>query len=149
MKINIHLWYLAELFVECKMFQTKVVEKIKTHVMLHNSSPPPFLENRVCFWGNVQKYCRAGLAADDSMANAHCVFDNKATNTHSECVILIAFALRQLLHKRAPLLRYAYIAWLVTICHCHWVMSISFWVLNQGYGFVLCDIWGAITFVVV
>ena len=46
MKINIHLWYLDELFVECEMFQTKVVEKIKTHFMLHNFF---FVENPVCF----------------------------------------------------------------------------------------------------
>jgi hypothetical protein len=43
MKINIHLWYLAELFVECKMFQTKVVEKIKTHFMLHTPPPPKIM----------------------------------------------------------------------------------------------------------
>jgi hypothetical protein len=146
MKINIHSWHLAELFVECKMFRTKVVEKIKTHFMLHNFFS---FENRVCFSDNVQKYCRAEQAKDDSMANAHCVFDTKATKTHSECVILIAFALQHLLHECAPVLHYTYIAWLVKICHCHWVMSISFWVLNQGCDFVLCDIWGSINFVVV
>ena len=30
----------------------------------------------------------------------------EATNAHSECVILIAFPLQQLLHERASLLRY-------------------------------------------
>jgi hypothetical protein len=34
----------------------------------------------------------------------------KATNTHSEYVILIAFTLQQLLHERALMLRYTYIA---------------------------------------
>ena len=33
----------------------------------------------------------------------------KATNTHSGCVIHIAFPLQQWLHERASLLRYAYI----------------------------------------
>jgi hypothetical protein len=33
----------------------------------------------------------------------------KATNTHSECVILIAISLQQWLHERATLLRYTYI----------------------------------------
>jgi len=37
----------------------------------------------------------------------------KATNTHSECVILIAFPLQQWLHERASILRSTYIACLV------------------------------------
>jgi len=37
----------------------------------------------------------------------------KATNTHSEYVILIAFSLQQWLHERASMLRYAYTAFLV------------------------------------
>jgi hypothetical protein len=32
----------------------------------------------------------------------------KATNTHSECVILIAFPLQQWLHERASMLGYTY-----------------------------------------
>ena len=34
----------------------------------------------------------------------------KATNTHSEYIQLIAFSLQQLLHERASILRYTYIA---------------------------------------
>jgi hypothetical protein len=34
----------------------------------------------------------------------------KATDTHSECVILNAFPLQQWLHERASMLRYTYIA---------------------------------------
>jgi hypothetical protein len=37
----------------------------------------------------------------------------KATNTHSEYVILIAFQLQQWLHNRASMLRYTYIDYLV------------------------------------
>jgi hypothetical protein len=37
----------------------------------------------------------------------------KATNTHTGCVILIAFALQQWLYERASMLRYTYIACLV------------------------------------
>jgi hypothetical protein len=39
----------------------------------------------------------------------------KATNTHSECVILTAFTRRQWLHESASVLRYTYIACLVTV----------------------------------
>jgi hypothetical protein len=35
---------------------------------------------------------------------------SKAANTHSEYVILIVFTLQQLLHERASLLRYTYMA---------------------------------------
>ena len=37
----------------------------------------------------------------------------KATNTHLDYVILIAFPMQQWLHKRVSMLRYAYIACLV------------------------------------
>ena len=37
----------------------------------------------------------------------------KATDTHSECVTLIAFALQQWLRERASVLRYTYISCLV------------------------------------
>jgi hypothetical protein len=43
----------------------------------------------------------------------------KATNTHSEYVILIAFSLAQWLHERASMLRYTYIAFLVSTNQLH------------------------------
>jgi hypothetical protein len=37
MKTNVHfLLYLAQFFLEWKLFQTKVVEKIKTHIVFSN-----------------------------------------------------------------------------------------------------------------
>ena len=33
MKTYVHLWYLAEFFLEWEMFQTKVAERIKTHIL--------------------------------------------------------------------------------------------------------------------
>jgi hypothetical protein len=38
---------------------------------------------------------------------------SEATNTHSEYVIIIAFLQQQLLHERASILRYTYIACIV------------------------------------
>ena len=68
MKINIHfLSYLAQFFLEREMFQTKVVEEIKTHI----------LRSETCFrkpcrlWDNVEKSCTAGEATDDSKGHAH------------------------------------------------------------------------------
>jgi len=51
------------------MFQTKVVEKIKTHILCSVT-----LFRKVCrLWDNVGKCGRAGQATDDKMAHAHCM----------------------------------------------------------------------------
>jgi hypothetical protein len=54
MKTCVHLWwYLAEFFLESEMFQTKEVEKIKTHVLF---SMTFFPENRAIYetmWKNM------------------------------------------------------------------------------------------------
>jgi len=54
------------------MFQTKIVEKIKTHILCSIT------------------FCRARQATYDSMAQVHC-----STNTYPECVILIDLPLQQ------------------------------------------------------
>jgi len=53
------------------MFQTEVVEEIKTHI-LHSIT----IFQKLCrLWDNVGKYCRAGQATDDNMARAECMLD--------------------------------------------------------------------------
>jgi hypothetical protein len=72
----------------------------------------------------------------------------KATNTHSEYVIIIAFPLQQRLHERASLLRYTYIA-----CRVLWkpsvlvtftiFMQISLWPRNlkiKPHNVTICQI---------
>jgi len=54
------------------MFQTKVVEKIKTHISYQHF----FFEIRTVYEKMWKKYCRAGQATDDRMAHAHCMLDN-------------------------------------------------------------------------
>jgi len=49
------------------MFQTKIVEKIKTHFMFSI-----FLSENLSV---VEKYCRAGQAADDKMVHENCILD--------------------------------------------------------------------------
>ena len=67
-------------------------ENQNPHFMFNN-----FFLNRAVY-DNVEKYSRAGQATDSKMAHAHSCWIPKATNTHSEYVILIAFPLQQLLH---------------------------------------------------
>ena len=58
-------------FLEWKMFQTKVVEKLETHIFC----PSNFFFLSCSLWDNVEKYCRAGQATDGNMAHAHCLLD--------------------------------------------------------------------------
>jgi len=53
------------------MFQTKVVEKIKTHILFSVT----FFRKSCRLWDNVEKCCRAGQDRDDNMAHAHCLPD--------------------------------------------------------------------------
>jgi hypothetical protein len=64
---------LAQFFLEWEMFQTKFVEKIKTHILCSVTFFPPLKSCRL--WDNVEKYCRAGQATDGNMAHAHCMLD--------------------------------------------------------------------------
>ena len=73
-----------------------------------------FCENRVVYeikW----KICRARQVTDDNTIRRMRIACRmtKATDTHSEYVILLSFPLPQRLLKRASVLRYMYIACLV------------------------------------
>jgi len=57
--------YLAQFFLEWEIFQTKVVGKIKEHILCSN-----FLFRKSCLlWGNVEYYCRVGQSTDANMAH--------------------------------------------------------------------------------
>jgi hypothetical protein len=49
----------------------EVVEKIKTHFVFSNL----FFRKSYHLSDNVEKYCRAGQATDDSMVHVHCMLD--------------------------------------------------------------------------
>jgi len=55
------------------MFQTKFVEKIKTHILCSVT----FFWKSYRLWDNVEKYCRAGQVTDDNMAHAHFILDTQ------------------------------------------------------------------------
>jgi len=84
------------------MFQTKAVEKIKTHILCSVT-----LFRKSCrLWDNVEKYCRAGQAIDNNITLRMRIacWITKATNTHSEYVVLMAFQRQQWLRERASVL---------------------------------------------
>jgi hypothetical protein len=101
---NTHFWsYLAHVFSEREIFQTKVVEKIKTHILCSVT----FFRISCRLWDNVEeKQGRAGQTTIRRMRTAWQL--TKATDTYSEYVILIAFPRQQCSRERAAMLRYRY-----------------------------------------
>jgi hypothetical protein len=87
MTTNIHYWsYLAHFFLEWETFQTKVVEKIKTHILC---SVPFF--NHVFYeiiWNNIVERGRPHMAMWRMWIACSIP---EATNTHSEYTILLLF----------------------------------------------------------
>ena len=71
MKTNTHLWsYLAQFFLEWKIFQTKFVAKIKTHILCQIT----FFLNHVIYEIMLNDTV-AGQATDDNMAYALYMLD--------------------------------------------------------------------------
>ena len=84
------------------MFQTKVVQKIKTRILCSVTFP----RKSYRLWDNMGKYCRAGQDIDGNMAHAHCMMD---TDMHSEYVILIALPIQRWFHEPYSTSRYKHI----------------------------------------
>jgi hypothetical protein len=84
MKTKIYFWsYLANFFLEWKMFHTNFVEKIRTHILC---SVTFFLHKLCRLWDHAEKYRRARQATDDNMAHAHCMLVAKGYKyTHRMC----------------------------------------------------------------
>jgi len=104
------------------MFQIKVVEEIKTDILCPAFFSP---ENRAVYemmWKNIVQSDRPHMTVWHKRISR---WRGKATDTHSEYVILIAFLLQQWLHERALVLGYAYIAWLVFLSQALLCTSIS------------------------
>jgi len=79
-----------EFFLEWKIFQTKVVEKIKTCIYI--SCSIIFFRKLCRLWENVKKYGIARQVTDDnnSTVHAHCMLDNKE-HRHSLRISLLLF----------------------------------------------------------
>ena len=112
MKTYVHLWhYLSKLFLKWRIFQTKVVQKIKTHILYLMT----FFIKLCLLWENMEKYCAAGQTTDYTMARAHCMLYNWGyKHTLRICNAYPFFILRQqFLHERASVLRFPHIGCLV------------------------------------
>jgi len=101
--IYIFLTYLAHLFLEWEMMQTKVVEKIKTHFAFINFF---FFRKWYRLWENVEEYCRARQATDNNTAHAHFMLDNSGYKHALRICNTYWFPLPQWLHERSSMLCY-------------------------------------------
>jgi len=90
------------------MFQTKVAEKIKIHILC---SVTFFFENLAAY----EKIAEPNRPQTTTRRMRGARRIPKATNIHSEYIIHTAFQLQQWLHECASMLRYAYIACLVRV----------------------------------
>ena len=106
------------------MFQTKVVQKIKTHILCSIT----FSQKSYHVWDNVEKCGRSWEATDDSITRCmhFACWITKATDTQ------IIASPQQRLHKHPPLLCFTYTACLVHLptlflhllhLHCHAAFS--------------------------
>jgi hypothetical protein len=94
--------YLAQFFLAWEMFQTKVVQEIKTHILCRITL---FSWKSRHLWDNVEKYFRAGRATDDNMAHAHCMLGNKRYKHTLTICSTYCFPLQQWLKESASMLR--------------------------------------------
>jgi hypothetical protein len=98
-------------FLEWQIFQTKVVEEIKTHFVFSNFFPlknPAFYD---IMWKNTVKWGRPQM----TIWRMHIAcWIPTATNRQTGCVIFIVFPLQQWLHERNSMWRFMYFACLVT-----------------------------------
>jgi hypothetical protein len=98
LKTYAHLWkYLAEFSLEWQIFQTNLVVKIKTHLLLNNINP----KNRVLYeimWKNMVEPEGPLMTI---WRNAHCMLHTLRLQTSTNNM----FLLQQRLHERASVLR--------------------------------------------
>jgi len=97
------------------MFQTKVVEKINTHILFSIT----VFQKSCCWWDNVENIVEPKRPQTTVWCKHIVCWILKAINTHSEYVILNAFPLQQSLEERASMLPYMYIACLTSVYISH------------------------------
>jgi hypothetical protein len=98
------------------MFQTKVVEKIKTHILCSLN----FFRKSYRLRDNVEKYCTAVQAVDDKLMRRRkdvvFVLDDYGKNTEKLIIFnTYCFARKHQLRKRPSVLHYIYAAGIVKV----------------------------------
>jgi hypothetical protein len=81
-----------------RMSRIKVVEKVKTHIACSITS----FRKSCLFWDNVEKFGRSGQATDNNIIRLTRIacWITKATDTHSDYIILIAFPWQKMVTRK-------------------------------------------------
>ena len=120
------LAYVAHLFLKWEVFQARVAEELKTHILCSITFFPP--ENRATYgimWKNTLEWGRPQM----TIWHMHIAcWVTKSTHTHSQYWILVAFPLQQWLQECTPVLHYRYIA-----CLCISVVTVPCILFHQIY----------------
>jgi len=118
MTTNAHLLPYLPQFLEWEMFQTKVVEKIKTSILCSIT----YFWMSFRLWDKMEKFCTARRVTEENTCITHrmriAYWITMATDIYSVCVMFIAFPFQQWLSEHATILRCTYIFCLV-ISSCH------------------------------
>jgi hypothetical protein len=126
MTTSIYFWSrLAQFFLEWEMFQMKCWrENQNTHFMFNNFE---YLAVYEIMWQNIVQPGRLQIKI---WCMRIAFWIPNATNTHSECVILIPFPLQQWLHASACISTCMYFAYLVYSAHrIHLCCVLLFWIV--------------------
>jgi hypothetical protein len=156
MTTNAHLWpYLAQFSLEWEMFQTVVVEKIKTSILCSIT----FFWTLFRLWDNMEKFGRDRQVTEENTCITHrmriACWITMATDIHSEYVIFTAFPLQSWLRERATILRcslrtFSVLLSLTARIHCctsnsdhsqKYLRQKWQWVTNKEH-LKACDCWG-------
>jgi hypothetical protein len=115
MQTNRQFWsYLAKFFLEWKMFQTKVVEKIKTHIL----SSITFFRKSCRLWDNVKNIVLRSRSRQYGACALHAGYLGLQTHTHKHTLRICysyCFSAATMVYERASVLRYACTARLVQL----------------------------------
>jgi hypothetical protein len=131
-------------FLEWEIFQTNVVEKIKTRILC--SKTFFLVENRAIYEITWKKYNTAEQATEDDITRRmhFACWIITATDTYSQFTILTLFPLQQWLYERDTTLRYTYIGCLVHFSEHHvfegFSLGVILWRNKLSYYFICTSI---------
>ena len=108
-KNNEHFTFMTtprRILLKMRIIADKIIEKVKTEILL-SKYIYIYIFKSYRLWDNVERPGGAGPATHYNTTRRMCItcWETKATNTHSEYVIRIAFPLQQWLRERASVLR--------------------------------------------
>jgi hypothetical protein len=90
---------LSHFFLEWELFQIKLVDKMKTHILCWITFP-----RKSChLWDNVKIFGMAGQATYDSTAHAHCMLDNWGYKHTLRICNTYCFAMAKMVTRTFPL----------------------------------------------